>query len=307
MGDHRPWTVDLKKFLMSRVTFSKGASMDLKEIVERQPRPIPWTEGEKIPWNDSGFSKRMLKEHLWQDHDAASRRAATIDLHAGWVHRVLLSGNPTRILDLGCGPGLYTSRLARLGHECVGIDFSPASISYAAAQAHEEDLRCAYLLDDIRSADYGAGFGLVMLIYGEFNVFKPEDARLILSKVHRALDDGGILLLEAHTEAAVKKMGEEPRSWYSARTGLFSEGPHIMLHESFWDHDSATATERYFVIDASSGHVERHASTTQAYTNQQYEAVLASRGFAEVQFHESLTGEPERRQSAFMVITCRKG
>lgn len=40
----------------------------------------------------------------------------------GYIIR--FKGNPTRILDLGCGPGLYTSRLARLGHCCVGIDFS---------------------------------------------------------------------------------------------------------------------------------------------------------------------------------------
>ena len=40
-----------------------------------------------------------------------------------------------RVLDLGCGPGLYTTRLAKLGHTCVGIDFSPASIAYAKAEA----------------------------------------------------------------------------------------------------------------------------------------------------------------------------
>src|SRR5512139_3579983 len=104
--------------------------MDLLELIRRQPVPVPWSEGEKIPWNDPDFSRRMLLEHLSQEHDAASRRFETIDRHVHWIHHAVLSGQPTRILDLGCGPGLYSSRLARLGHECVGIDFSPASIAH---------------------------------------------------------------------------------------------------------------------------------------------------------------------------------
>ena len=97
--------------------------MSLLEVAGRQPVGEPWVEGEKIPWHDPDFSERMLAEHLSQSHDAASRRFDRIDRHVAWIHRELLEGVPTRVLDLGCGPGLYTSRLARLEHECVGIDF----------------------------------------------------------------------------------------------------------------------------------------------------------------------------------------
>ena len=38
----------------------------LMEIVERHKRPAPWTEGDNIPWNEPGFSERMLAEHLSQ-------------------------------------------------------------------------------------------------------------------------------------------------------------------------------------------------------------------------------------------------
>jgi hypothetical protein len=64
----------------------------------------------------------------------------------------------------------------------VGIDFSPASIAYAREQAEEEGLACTYIQQDIRTADYGAGYGLVKLIFGEFNVFRPGEARTILEK-----------------------------------------------------------------------------------------------------------------------------
>jgi SAM-dependent methyltransferase len=156
--------------------------VNLLAVVRRQRVPKPWAEGDKIPWDDRAFSRRMLNVHLSQAHDAASRRFVVIDRHVGWIHGQILKESPTRILDLGCGPGLYTSRLARLAHRCVGIDFSPASIAYAKEQAEEEGLACTYIQQDIRTADYGAGYGLVKLIFGEFNVFRPGEARTILEK-----------------------------------------------------------------------------------------------------------------------------
>ena len=197
--------------------------MTLSDIVSRRPTAEPWVEGEKIPWHDPEFSRRMLTEHLTQRHDAASRRSDKIDSQVAWIHRELLKGMPTRVLDLGCGPGLYTSRLAILGHECVGVDISPASVAHAKAQAKEHGLRCSYLLQDMRNADYGRGYGLVMLIFGEFNVFRPSDARTILEKAHAALSPGGVLLLEPHTFAAVREMGERDAHWYSADSGVFSD------------------------------------------------------------------------------------
>ncbi len=86
-----------------------SVDIDLSEIVRRQPVAEPWVEGEKIPWHEPEFSRRMLAEHLTQSHDAASRRFDKIDSHVACINRELLKGTSTRVLDLGCGPGLYTS------------------------------------------------------------------------------------------------------------------------------------------------------------------------------------------------------
>ena len=279
--------------------------MKLIDVVRRQAIPEPWAEGEKIPWNDPDFSQRMLREHLSQDHDHASRRFAIIDKHVGWIHSLLL-GRPTRILDLGCGPGLYASRLARLGHECVGIDFSPASIAYAREQAQAEGLRCTYLQQDIRAADYGAGYGLALLIFGEFNVFSPTDARAILRKAHRALAGDSLLLLEPHTFAAVRREGERRPTWYSAPSGLFSARPHLCFTENFWDAERNAATKRYFILDAAAGVVTRHAESMQAYTNAQYQSLLGECGFSDVTFYPSLSGSMDEARSDLMAIASRK-
>ncbi len=280
--------------------------MKLMDIVQRQSAPKPWAEGEKIPWNDPDFSSRMLDEHLSQEHDAASRRFEIIDKHVDWIHDQVLQGKPTRILDLGCGPGLYTSRLARLGHRCVGIDFSPASITYAKAQAEEAGLDCTYVHQDIRTADYGDGYGLVMSIFGEFNVFRPENARAILEKARRALVPGGCLLFEPHPFDAVAELGEQPSSWFSTEKGLFSAEPHLYLQESFWDEGHNVTIQRYYIVDAATGEVTRYSSSMQAYTDDEYRSLLAECGFGQVEFYPSLSGSEGDSEKYLMAILAQK-
>jgi SAM-dependent methyltransferase len=47
--------------------------------------------------------------------------------------REYLPGPPGRVLDVGCGTGHYTGRLAQAGYEAVGIDLDPAMIAHARA------------------------------------------------------------------------------------------------------------------------------------------------------------------------------
>ncbi len=249
-------------------------------IVNRTRSAEIW---QKIPWGDPDFSRRMLKEHLTQAHDAASRRTPIIERQVAWIHTQVLGAKPSRILDLGCGPGLYTARLEALGHTCTGIDFSPASIEYARQHSGSR-----YLQGDLRKVEFGGGCDLVMMIFGEFNTFTPDDARLILAKARAALKPSGALLLEAHPYAAVERVGGQPPMWYSAQSGLFSDQPYLCLEESFFD--PPCAVSRHYVIDAHTGQTAAYASMLRGYTDADYRDLL--REFGDVTFYPSLTGEP---------------
>jgi SAM-dependent methyltransferase len=279
--------------------------MQLSDITQRS-RPAPWSEGDNIPWNEPSFSERMLKEHLNQDHDAASRRSHLIDRHVAWIHSALLAERPARVLDLGCGPGLYASRLARLGCTCTGIDFSPASIAYARETAAKEGLACQYQLEDVRLADFGGGYDLAMFIYGEFNVFKPQDARAILQKMHAALNQNGTLLLEVSPLDSIESIGRCASAWSAQPTGLFSSQPHLLLDESFWDAAIQTATTRYYVVDAVSGQVSRHAASYRGYTQDELADLLAGCGFEKIRFYPALGVEQSALPSDFIAITAHK-
>jgi len=281
--------------------------MKIIDIIERVKNPTPWSEGDNIPWNDPEFSHRMLKEHLTQDHDAASRRFFIIDQQVDWIHNHVLLGKRTRILDLGCGPGLYTSRLARLGHFCVGIDYSPASISYARKITDEENLMCKYIEADIRIANYGEGYDLVIFIYGEFNVFRPVEAGLILEKAWSALAPGGILLLEPHPYEVIKKLGTQPSTWYTEIAGLFSNSPYLCLEEPSWNSSYQTATIRYYIVDAVSGEVTRYAQSLQAYHDQEYRELLQKLKFDAIEFYPYLGGSIDQERRDLIAIVAQKG
>ena len=278
----------------------------LLDIILRNPDPSPWSEGDNIPWNDPKFSKRMLKEHLTQEHDAASRRFEKIDAHVAWIHQEVLKNQPGKFLDLGCGPGLYASRLARLGYQVTGIDYSPASIAYAQDTTQKENLACNYIHADLREANFGDNYDTAMLIFGEFNIFRPTDIRQILRKARTALKPGGILVLEPHTFEIVQTMGQAAPSWYSAPSGLFSPDPHLVLEDHYWDSDHKTATTRIFVIDANTGNVLRYAQTFQAYTQANYQTLLIECGFGEINFYPSLTGLIDPEQEQLFAITAVK-
>ena len=281
--------------------------MRLLDLVDRSADPAPWAEGDNIPWHEPGFSARMLREHLSQAHDAASRRSETIDRQVAWIHAALLDGAPARVLDLGCGPGLYAGRLATLGHHCHGIDISPASIRYARERAAAAGWACDYVEGDLRRVGFGRDHDLAMLLYGELNVFAPDDARLILSRAHAALRPGGLLLLEPHTLAKVVGLGAEPPTWSSAAAGLFADAPHLVLTEPAWHAERRAATLRYYVVDAATGEVERHAQTMQGYDDDAYHELLAGAGFDVVTVHASLTGRDEDAQPGLFGLVARAG
>ena len=280
--------------------------MNLEDLIARSKKPEPWAEGDNIPWNDPGFSKRMLREHLSQAHDAASRRSEIIDRQVEWIHHDLLSGDQSRILDLGCGPGLYAERLATLGHECTGIDFSPASISFARKNAQEKGLVIHYQQEDIRGADFPQNQDMVLFLSGELNVFSRSDARRIISKAAECLSESGRMILEIHAVGVIERRGKEPRTWDSVTSGLWSELPHVCLHENFWYPDRKAAVTRYFVTDAATGETTLHSASYQDYSDEEYDSLLISSGFGSITRYPSLTGMVDESQKAFSVIVARR-
>lgn len=252
--------------------------MNLLEFILSGAHATGNEKGSKIPWDDPDFSRRMLENHLSQEHDWASRRTSIIERHTAWIAGQLRR-RPSRVLDLGCGPGFYTQALAALGHQCVGVDFSPASIAYARQQADAAGLAIEYVLADIRNYANERLFDGILMTFGEINVFTRQDACAIVKNCAGMLAEDGFLLLETQSYDAVRAIGETPSSWQRHVGGLFSDAPHVCLQENSWNAADTTALSRYYSIDAASADVCHYASFTQAYTDAEYNDMLRSAGF----------------------------
>ncbi len=257
-------------------------------LLKREPLRA-WKGEDKIPWNDPDFSQRMLEVHLDQSTGLASRPFAKIDQHVEFIHREVLLGKPSRILDLGCGPGFYAHRLTSLGHEVTGIDFSPASIEFARSHGGGR-----FMQDDLLTASYGEGWDLVTFLFGEPNTFAPSDLKLIVVKAHKALNPGGVLLMEVTKHEAVRAMGDQSPTWDASPGGLFHPGPHLWLQESRWDEGAQAAKSRWHIV-AEGEAPNSFGCTTQSWTEEQMRDLLGQAGFQGIQIYPSMKGnhDPE--------------
>lgn len=253
--------------------------MTLSELIHRKI-PLNADVGSgKIPWNEPAFSARMLSNHLNQEHDWASRREAIIEQHVSWIVRYLPA--KSRILDLGCGPGLYLQMLARKGYPCSGVDFSPAAIDYARRQAREEMLTIDYACEDVRAFSPAGNYDFIMMTFGELNVFSRSEATQLIRRAASWLAPGGQMLIEVHSWEEVRRQGRQTPQWETLPSGLFSERPHLLLTESAWDERRAIASTAWWIVD-DCAEVAFFTSHMQAWRDEEYLEILNDVGLSDV-------------------------
>ncbi|EGT3624056.1 class I SAM-dependent methyltransferase [Morganella morganii] len=250
--------------------------MDISTLISSSRHIQLSAEESKIPWDEPAFSQRMLSNHLSQDHDWASRRQSIIEQQVEWIASQLSPG--AHILDLGCGPGFYTHRLAERGFHCTGVDFSPASVNWACQQAQNAGLNIDYIQQDIRAYWPDRSFDFIMMTFGELNVFSSEDARLLVNHCALWLDPGGRLLTEVHTFEEVKRQGMAEVSWQRCPDGLFLGVPHLLLTEHGWDEKTQISSTQFWTIEVN-GHTSRFGSQMTAWRDEEYASLLNNAGF----------------------------
>jgi 2-polyprenyl-6-hydroxyphenyl methylase/3-demethylubiquinone-9 3-methyltransferase len=104
------------------------------------------------------------------------------------------------MLDVGCGGGLISEPLARLGGAVTGIDPASENIEVARAHAEGQGLEISYRaerLEDLVAA--GAAFDVVVCLEVLEHVPAPQDFVGLLARV---LKPGGLLVLSTINRTA---------------------------------------------------------------------------------------------------------
>jgi SAM-dependent methyltransferase len=223
--------------------------LNLDKLLRLQQKPEPFTPGEPLFWNDPHISKQMLAAHLSQNTDLASRRQETIDATVRWLVDYLKLKIGQTVLDLGCGPGLYATRLAQQGLQLTGVDYSQTSIEYATRAADEMGLPITYRYQDYLTITDTAQYDLALLIYGDYCPLNPEQRSQLLQNVLRALKPGGYFVLDVTTRAGRAKW-EQKNCWYVVESGFWKPGPHLVLEEGFDYPEQDIYLDQSIVIEA---------------------------------------------------------
>ncbi|WP_070000984.1 class I SAM-dependent methyltransferase [Cellulosilyticum sp. I15G10I2] len=180
-------------------------------------------------WTDGYISKNMLAAHLDLDNDAASRNINTINKTIKWIETKIPKNS--KVLDLGCGPGLYSSLLSKNGYSITGVDISKCSISYAQNKAIEEGLPISYFCKDYLKEDIGTGYDAVICIYCDFGALIPTEQEILLDKIYNILNDDGVFIFDVFKPGLCDNK-KENRDWrYSTGEDFWSSVPHLLLEE----------------------------------------------------------------------------
>jgi 2-polyprenyl-3-methyl-5-hydroxy-6-metoxy-1,4-benzoquinol methylase len=108
-------------------------------------KPKEYEADSEMLWNDEHISKGMLEAHLNPDIDAASRKHEFISESVKWISSLCSKKESRKLLDLGCGPGIYAEKFNDMGFEITGIDFSKRSVEFAKNSAARKQKMIEYI------------------------------------------------------------------------------------------------------------------------------------------------------------------
>jgi SAM-dependent methyltransferase len=101
-----------------------------------------------------------------------------------------------RVLDLACGHGRISNRLATLGAQVTGLDATSEFLRLARAEASELGVTVDYVEGDMRHLAWEAEFDLVVSWFTSFGYFGDEDNRRVLAEVHKVLRPSGRVVMD---------------------------------------------------------------------------------------------------------------
>ncbi|MCP4582895.1 MAG: class I SAM-dependent methyltransferase [candidate division Zixibacteria bacterium] len=202
------------------------------EKINQRPKLFGHYTADQL-WNDPYVSRQMLKYHLDENTELASKPKDFIDRSVNWIISRFNIGENSRICDLGCGPGLYTSRLAQTGADVTGIDFSESSINYAIETAKADSLPITYHCRNYLDFKPSRTYDLITMIYYDFCVLNPEQRNKLLKVVHSCLKDDGSFLLDFLTLDFYDKTAEKRTVDFSPGDGFWSAEPYYEFVNTF--------------------------------------------------------------------------
>lgn len=196
----------------------------------------------------------------------------------------LLGADVASVLDVPCGDGRLTVRLAAAGYTAIGVDIAPEEVEQARRAAAEAGVDARFCVGDLRALPDVGRVDAVLSWGNSFGYLTAPDTARSLAGMHGALRPGGRLVLESLTVAeALLANGIQPRAEYAF-------GGIRMTTINRYD-PAESRLESELVFADAEGRVERSRSAHRVHTTGEVVRLLRAAGFVAV---ELLAGDGER-------------
>lgn len=275
---------------------------ELERINER-PEPFQFYTASDL-WTDEHTSAKMLSYHLDDAIDLSSRNAQFINRSVEWIVSRFNIGKDTKIADFGCGPGLYTTRLAKRQANVTGIDFSRRSIEYAQEVAASEQLNINYVTQNYLEFETENRFDLVLMIMCDFCALSPIQRRVILGKFHKILKLGGSVLLDVCSLEAFDQREEAATYEANLLNGFWSPNKYYGFLNTFKYDEEKVVLDKYTIVE--SNRTRTVYNWLQYFAPEELEREFVEGGFSVDSLYSDVAGTPyDRKSSEFAVIAKR--
>jgi SAM-dependent methyltransferase len=276
-----------------------GDVYELLRTLARRPGPFSVTTIREL-WTKPHLAAQMLEHHLSQESEHSSRPIPVIENTVEWIDRQLdLAGK--RVIDLGCGPGLYARRMAQRGARVTGVDFSASSIDYALSR---DTNNVEYLVADYLEDELPSGFDIAVLIFCDYCAMSPASRKRLLGRVRDLLEPGGHFVLDLNGPGAFDAVDDHLEIRERLMGGFFAPGDYVGIHKTDVYEDEWLSLDRFVVIEPTE--TWQLFNWAQYYSPESAAAELAEGGFMVAAMTGGLDGAPFEPDSRVIGVIAGK-
>ncbi|MDR6777698.1 MULTISPECIES: class I SAM-dependent methyltransferase [Paenibacillus] len=276
----------------------------MEKLLEIAQNPEPFEKGTQEIWLDSDRADLVLKGHFDDSIPGGSKGSDFILETVEFISKIASVENYRKVIDLGCGPGLYSQKLALKGYDVIGVDFNKTSIDYAINEAEKNGLEINYRIEDITDINIDNEFDLALLIYQIYSVFSPEDRRKILGNIHRGLKPGGLVLLDVLSDVSYEKFPQNLMWGLARKDSPFSDRKHLMLHASMKYPDQVSLEK--IVLIFGDGEIVNYNYWNQHFSIESFEKEVNDAGFTLEKVYADVNGGDHASDSEFFAAVLKK-
>jgi 2-polyprenyl-3-methyl-5-hydroxy-6-metoxy-1,4-benzoquinol methylase len=273
------------------------------EKINTRPKPFEFYTASDL-WTEDHTSKQMLSFHLNEEIDVSSRNAASIDRSVEWIASYFNVGSGTKIADFGCGPGLYSTRLAQKQAVVTGIDFSKRSIQHAQEVADREGLSIYYVNQNYLEFETNDRFHLILMIMCDLCALSPTHRKKMLSKFHTFLEPGGSVLLDVYSLNAFEQREETAMCEANLLNGFWSLNKYYGFLNTFKYEIEKVVLDKYTIIEAV--RTRTIYNWLQYFSPEALEREFVECGFTIEKLYSDVAGSPFDPENMEIAVVAKK-